>query len=113
MFRLLYLTAIAVAMIGWLWMLVEGIAWGNQLIDSPSPKAVFLFGASAIVKMNRLTSQRASQRVAVFPPMTVMHVPKRPRHPETPANEEEARRNPNQKHYEERSHAGALSSLNV
>lgn len=26
-FRILYLTAIAVAMLGWLWMLVEGIAW--------------------------------------------------------------------------------------
>jgi hypothetical protein len=26
-FRLLYLTAIAVAMIGWLWMLFEGISW--------------------------------------------------------------------------------------
>jgi hypothetical protein len=26
-FRLLYLTAIAVAMMGWVWMLVEGIAW--------------------------------------------------------------------------------------
>jgi hypothetical protein len=25
--RLLYLTAIAVAMIGWLWMLFEGIVW--------------------------------------------------------------------------------------
>jgi len=26
MFRLLYLTAIAVAMIGWLWLLIEAIA---------------------------------------------------------------------------------------
>jgi hypothetical protein len=26
-FRLIYLAAIAVAMIGWLWMLVEGFAW--------------------------------------------------------------------------------------
>jgi hypothetical protein len=26
-FRLIYLTAIAVAMIGWLWFLVEGFAW--------------------------------------------------------------------------------------
>ena len=26
-FGLLYLTAVAVAMIGWLWILVEGLAW--------------------------------------------------------------------------------------
>jgi hypothetical protein len=26
-FRLVYLTAIAVAMIGWSWMLIEGLAW--------------------------------------------------------------------------------------
>jgi len=26
-FRILYLTAIAVAMIGWLWMLAESFAW--------------------------------------------------------------------------------------
>jgi hypothetical protein len=26
-FRLLYLTAIAGAMMGWLWLLVEGFAW--------------------------------------------------------------------------------------
>src|SRR5260370_640942 len=41
--------------------------------------------------------------------MTVMHVPKRPRHPETPANKEEARRDPNQKHQEERLHRTYLS----
>jgi hypothetical protein len=39
--------------------------------------------------------------------MTVMHVPKRPRHPEAPTNEEEAGRNPNQKHHEERLHGQA------
>jgi hypothetical protein len=27
LFRVLYLTAIAVAMMGWLWMLAEGIGW--------------------------------------------------------------------------------------
>jgi len=27
LFRVLYLTAIAVAMMGWLWMLFEGIGW--------------------------------------------------------------------------------------
>jgi len=27
LFRLLYLTAIAAMMTGWVWMLVEGIAW--------------------------------------------------------------------------------------
>jgi cytochrome b561 len=26
-FKLIYLTAIAVPMIGWLWLLVEGFAW--------------------------------------------------------------------------------------
>jgi hypothetical protein len=26
-FKLLYLTAIAVAMVGWVWMLVEGFTW--------------------------------------------------------------------------------------
>ncbi len=27
LFRVFYLTAIAVAMMGWLWMLVEGVVW--------------------------------------------------------------------------------------
>jgi hypothetical protein len=31
--RLLYLTAIAVVMIGWVWMLVEGITWAANSID--------------------------------------------------------------------------------
>jgi hypothetical protein len=57
-----------------------------------------------IVKMDPLPSEWASQRVAVLPPMTIMHVPKRSRHPKAPTNEEEAGRNPNQKHHEERLH---------
>jgi hypothetical protein len=50
--------------------------------------------------------------VAVLPPMTVMHLPKRPGHPKTPTNEEEARRNPDQKHHEERLHGKHLSFPN-
>jgi hypothetical protein len=30
-FKLLYLTAIAAAMIGWLWMLVKGLAWALDI----------------------------------------------------------------------------------
>jgi hypothetical protein len=29
--KLLYLTAIAAAMIGWLWMLVEGLTWALDI----------------------------------------------------------------------------------
>jgi len=29
--RLVYLTAIAVAMIGWSWMLIEGLAWALDI----------------------------------------------------------------------------------
>jgi hypothetical protein len=31
--RLLYLAAIAVVMIGWVWMLAEGITWAANSID--------------------------------------------------------------------------------
>jgi hypothetical protein len=30
-FRLVYLTAVAVAMIGWSWMLIEGLAWALHI----------------------------------------------------------------------------------
>jgi hypothetical protein len=30
-FRLVYLTAIAVAMIGWSWMLIESLAWALDI----------------------------------------------------------------------------------
>jgi hypothetical protein len=30
-FRLAYLTAIAVAMIGWSWMLIEGLVWALDI----------------------------------------------------------------------------------
>jgi hypothetical protein len=30
-FRLVYLTAVAVAMIGWSWMLIEGLAWALDI----------------------------------------------------------------------------------
>jgi len=47
---------------------------------------------------------------AWLPPMTVMHVPQGPRHPKAPANEEEAWRDPHQKHGEERLHGRCLST---
>jgi len=66
--------------------------------------------------MDYLPSKRASlkagqfKRVVVLPSMTVMHVPQGPRHPKAPANEEEAWRDPHQKHGEERLHGRCLST---
>jgi hypothetical protein len=70
-------------------------------------RAVLSCGGSVIVKMDPLPSEWASQRVAVLPPMTIMHVHKRSRHPKAPTNEEKAGRNPNQNHHEERLHGQA------